>query len=61
MNSPLITCWNCDTIYNHSTHSICPICDHAWYDNPIYNNTIEPGERVSVVIDYETETLHPVI
>lgn len=55
-----VKCWACDTVYNYGKHEYCPICEAHWIDGSSELITeLEPGDRVSVVIDYNTEQLTP--
>lgn len=53
MKTPIVpvTCWNCETEYDHMKHEVCPVCDRHWADVR-KDDPPQSGTRVSVKIDY---------
>ena len=49
-----ITCWQCDTEYDHNQHTHCPLCETHWTEG-LQKRLIPPpvsGARLRVIIDH---------
>lgn len=60
-----VRCWCCDTVYNYSKTEYCPVCESHWTDvsntPDVIEQITEPGDRVSVELNWEQLKMSPVL